>query len=470
MTANDFLHLTPLIILATAPVIIMIVLTVSRNFRVISGFSMIMMAAALVSLFILPSLPHEIPPLLTIDPYGVMFLGIIITASLIVVILTSLYFRLHGGEKEEYMVIVFVAALGASILVTSVHFVSFFLGLETLSISLYILIAYIRYRDYSIEAGVKFLVVASVATAFLLFGMALIYASTGSMTFSGIALAIKSGGYSPILLAGIGMMLAGIGFKLALVPFHMWAPDIYQGAPAPVTGFIASVSKGAILAVALRFFSQINGNQNVTILTIITIIAILSMFVGNLLALKQKNIKRLLAYSSIAQMGYLIITLLTGTVTGIHAAVFFVISYLLTILGAFGVISLVSSHHCDAENIDDFKGLFQTNPWIAIVMSVTMFSLAGIPLTAGFIAKFYLVLEGVRSGLWLLAFSLVITTVISLFYYLRVIKTMFTPSDNIPFEPLPVAGSIVLGLITIGILLLGILPSFLNRFITNFII
>jgi NADH-quinone oxidoreductase subunit N len=169
-------------------------------------------------------------------------------------------------------------------------------------------------------------------------------------------------------------------------------------------------------------------------------------------------------------MGYLIITLLTGTVTGIHAAVFFVISYLLTILGAFGVISLVSSHHCDAENIEDFKGLFQTNPWIAIVMSVTMFSLAGIPLTAGFIAKFYLVLEGVRSGLWLLAFSLVITTVISLFYYLRVIKTMFTPSDNIPFEPLPVAGSIVLGLITIGILLLGILPSFLNRFITNFII
>jgi NADH-quinone oxidoreductase subunit N len=471
MTTPDFLCLTPLLIVASAPVIMMLTLTIARNFKVIYGFSLFMFFAAFISLlFVMPHLPHRIEPIFIIDNFGMLFLGMILGVSILITVLSYSYLNHHGGEREEYFIILFVATLGASILVIANHFVTFFLGLETLSISLYVLIAYLKYRAYSIEAGVKFLVIASVATAFLLFGMALIYAATGSMNFTVIAEKILSSGMSPLLLMGIGLMLVGIGFKLALVPFHMWAPDVYQGAPAPVTAFIATISKGALLAIALRFFIEIKAYQNNTLIIVISVIAILSMFTGNLLALKQTNFKRLLAYSSIAHMGYLLITLLTGTVYGVQAAIFYLISYMITTLGAFGVISILSLCDRDTEEIEDLKGLFRKNPWIAMVLSLTLFSLAGIPLTTGFISKFYLVLAGVRSGLWILAFSLVINTVISLFYYLRVIKTMFTASETEPYFNLPIMGNLILAIVVIGILLLGILPSFLTEIISSLII
>lgn len=222
------------------------------------------------------------------------------------------------------------------------------------------------------------------------------------------------------------------------------------------------------MALALRFFFDIHGYQNNTLIVTISVIAILSMFTGNLLALKQTNFKRLLAYSSIAHLGYLLITLLTGTPYGIQAAIFYLISYMITTLGAFGVISILSVCERDAEDIEGTRGLFWKNPWIAIVLSLTLLSLAGIPLTAGFIAKFYLVLAGIKSGLWILAFSLIINTVISLFYYLRVIKTMFTVSETKKYIGLPLIGNFVLVIIILGILFLGILPSFLTEIIAGF--
>lgn len=470
MEKLDFLCLIPFMIIAGAPIIIMLTVTISRNYKVIYGFSLYMFLMAFVSLFfVAPAAPHKIGSLFAIDNYGIFFLGIIFFISSLITIISFVYFSHHVGEREEYFIILFVATLGASILVTANHFISFFLGLETLSISLYILVAYIKYRDYCIEAGVKFLVIASVSTAFLLFGMALIYAATGTMSFKGIAAEIHSSGpLSPLLLTGFGLMIAGIGFKLALVPFHMWAPDVYQGAPAPVSAFIATISKGSVMALALRFFFDIHGYQNNTLIVTISVIAILSMFTGNLLALKQTNFKRLLAYSSIAHLGYLLITLLTGTPYGIQAAIFYLISYMITTLGAFGVISILSVCERDAEDIEDLRGLFWKNPWIAIVLSLTLLSLAGIPLTAGFIAKFYLVLAGIKSGLWILAFSLIINTVISLFYYLRVIKTMFTVSETKKYIGLPLIGNFVLVIIILGILFLGILPSFLTEIIAGF--
>lgn len=230
MEKLDFLCLIPFMIIAGAPIIIMLTVTISRNYKVIYGFSLYMFLMAFVSLFfVAPAAPHKIGSLFAIDNYGIFFLGIIFFISSLITIISFVYFSHHVGEREEYFIILFVATLGASILVTANHFISFFLGLETLSISLYILVAYIKYRDYCIEAGVKFLVIASVSTAFLLFGMALIYAATGTMSFKGIAAEIHSSGpLSPLLLTGFGLMIAGIGFKLALVPFHMWAPDVYQ--------------------------------------------------------------------------------------------------------------------------------------------------------------------------------------------------------------------------------------------------
>jgi NADH-quinone oxidoreductase subunit N len=466
MTISDFQCLTPLMIIATAPIIMMVTITISRNYKVIYGFSLFMFLAALLSLAIVPA-PYKIEPLLIFDNYSILLLGIIFSVSFLITILSYTYLNLQTGEREEYFIILFVATLGASVLVTANHFVTFFLGLETLSISLYVLIAYLKHRNSSLEAGVKFLVIASVATAFLLFGMGLIYAATGTMSFKEIATSIASTGLSPLLLAGLGMMIVGIGFKLALVPFHMWTPDVYQGAPAPVAGFIATISKGAVLAITIRFFFTINGYNYKTLTTIISVIAILSMFTGNLLALRQRNFKRLLAYSSISHLGYLLIMLLTGTDNGIQATIFYLIAYMITTLGAFGVISILSICERDAEDIEDLKGLFWKNPWIAIVLSLTVLSLAGIPLTAGFIAKFYLVLAGVKSGLWVLAFSLIINSVISLYYYLSVIKTMFTGSEKGKYI-LPLSGNIVLVLVVIGILFLGILPSFLTEIISGF--
>jgi NADH-quinone oxidoreductase subunit N len=470
MTKLDFLCLTPFLIIAGAPVIIMLMIFISRNFKAIYGFSVFMFLIAFLSLFIImPHTTHNISPLLIIDSYSILFLGIIYSSSILITILSYEYLSKHGGEREEYFIILFVAVLGASILVVAEHFISFFLGLETLSISLYVMIAFLKTRDYSIEAGVKFLVIASVATAFLLFGMGLIYAETGTMGFKEIAAAMDDKHLlSPLILTGIGMMIAGIGFKLALVPFHMWTPDIYQGAPVPVTTFIATISKGAVLALSLRLFIDIGGYKNGTLIIILSAISVLSMFTGNLLALKQTNVKRLLAYSSIAHLGYLLITLLAGTVSGIEAAIFYIAAYTISTLGAFGGISVLSVYERDADNIEDLKGLFWRNPLIAVLLSLAFFSLAGLPLTAGFISKLYLVLAGIKSGLWVLVFSLVINSAISLYYYLRVIKSMFSASEELEnIRISPVIATVLIIIIT-GILFMGILPSFLTDLITGF--
>jgi len=461
MATTDFLFLFPIMVIAGAPVMMMLIIVLVRNLKVIYTSSLVMLGVALLSLFtIVPQTTHQIGSLLIIDRYGIMFLGIIFFTSMLVTVLSYEYLCKHYGEREEYFIILFVAVLGASILVIANHFVTFFLGLETLSISLYVLIAYLRSRDQCIEAGVKFLVIASLATAFLLFGMGLIYAGTGTMSFLDMAQSMAKGKpLSVLLLAGYGLIFTGVGFKLALVPFHMWAPDVYQGAPAPVTAFIATISKGAVLALALRLFANHQGHHPDTIRIVISGISILSMFTGNLLALGQTSVKRLLAYSSIAHLGYLLITLLAGTNEGIEAAIFYILVYSLNTIGAFGAISVLSEQIRDADNITDFEGLFWHNPLIAILLTLSFLSLAGIPLTAGFMSKFYLVLAGVRSGLWLLAFSLIINSAISLYYYLRVIKTMFTPTDTVKAIRLTPLTGMVLIVITFSILLLGIFPS-----------
>ena len=471
MTQTDFLCLAPFLIIATAPVVIMLVISILRNYEVVYGFSILALLVALASiLFIIPAIPHTIEPLIIIDIYSLFFLGIIIFSAFLVTLLSYDYIKQLDGVREEYYIILFTSTLGASLLAVANHFILFFLGIETLSISLYILIAFQKSKDSSIEAGLKYLVLASVSSAFLLFGMALIYTVSGTMKFAGIvSVTGDSGHLSPLFITGFGMMMVGIGFKLALVPFHMWTPDVYQGAPAPVSAFIATVSKGAVMAILIRFFFNIRGFENHYFFTAISGIAILSMFIGNLLAIRQQNIKRLLAYSSIANMGYLIIILLTGSNKGIQASIFYIISYFITTIGAFGVITLLSTCKYEAEKIDDYKGLFWKRPWIAIVFTLSLLSLAGIPVTAGFIAKFYLIFEGMKAGLMVLVFSMIINSVIGLYYYLRVITTMFSPATETRLPVLSMTGNVTLAIILISILILGIYPGWLIDLIVKFV-
>ena len=471
MTATDFLCLTPMLIIAVAPVVIMIVISVLRNYEVVYGFSVLSLLLALASVFfVVPAIPHTIGTLFIIDIYSLFFLGIIILSALLVALLSYDYIRQLSGVREEYYIILFTSTLGATLLVVADHFILFFLGIETLSISLYILIAFQRSKDSSIEAGIKYLILASVSSAFLLFGMALIYTASGTMQFNGIVSVLgKDNQVSPLVISGFGMMMVGIGFKLALVPFHMWTPDVYQGAPAPVTAYIATVSKGAVMAVLIRFFFIIKGFDNKYIFTVISGIALLSMFIGNLLALRQHNIKRLLAYSSIANMGYILIILLTGTNKGIQASVFYLVSYFITTIGAFGVISLLSTCRYEAEKIEDYRGLFWKRPWIALVFTLSMLSLAGIPVTAGFIAKFYIILEGMKAGLMVLVFALIINSVIGLYYYLRVITTMFSAASETKIPSLSLTGNITLSLIALSILVLGVYPGWLINIIMKYV-
>jgi len=471
MTEKDFLYLAPFLILATAPVVIMIVVSILRNYKVVYGFSVLSLLAAFASIFfILPLVPHTIEPLFIIDAYSLFFLGIIIISALFVTFLSYDYIKQLTGVREEYYIVLFTSTFGAALLAVANHFVLFFLGIETLSISLYILIAFQRTKSNSIEAGIKYLILASVSSAFLLFGMALIYTVSGTMQFPEIVKFLGTGNQlSTIVLLGFGMMMVGVGFKLALVPFHMWTPDVYQGAPAPVSAYIATVSKGAVMAVLIRFFFNLKGFDNHFLFISISGIAVLSLFVGNILAIRQKNIKRLLGYSSIANMGYLIIILLTGSDKGIQASVFYLISYFFTTIGVFGVITLLSSSEYEAEKIDDFKGLFWKRPGIAIVFTLSLLSLAGIPLTAGFIAKFYLILEGMNSGLMVLVISLIVNSVIGLYYYLRIITTLFSPESDTKLPELSAAGNIALALVGISILVLGIYPGWLIEIIVRFV-
>ena len=471
MTEKDFLSLTPFLIIAIAPVVIMLVISILRNYRVIFWFSVLAFLAAFVSIFfILPSIPNTIGTLFIVDVYGLFFLGILLVSALLVTFISYEYIKQLEGIREEYYIIIFTSTLGAALLAVANHFVIFFLGIETLSISLYILIAFQKSKSNSIEAGIKYLILASVSSAFLLFGMALIYTASGTMQFTAIVKVFGGGDHlSPLIISGFGMMMVGIGFKLALVPFHMWTPDVYQGAPAPVSAFVATVSKGAVMAVLIRFFFSLKGFNNHYFFVTISAIAILSMFFGNILAIRQKNLKRLLGYSSIANMGYLIIILLVGTNRGIHASVFYLISYFITTIGAFGVISLLSSDKYEAENIEDYKGLFWKKPWIAIVLTLSLLSLAGIPLTSGFIAKFYIIFEGMKAGLLVLIISLLINSVIGLYYYLRVITALFSSAGDNMLPELAPWGNVTLAIIAISILILGIYPGWLIDIIVRLV-
>jgi NADH-quinone oxidoreductase subunit N len=455
--------LMPLLILAAAPVAIMLVIAVRRSHILTFALSAGAVVAALAAIPLAATLvPRQVSALLIIDAYALFFTGLILLAGLFVLLLSYDYLKRREESREEFYLLLLTALLGAVILTASSHFASFFLGLEVLSVSLYALIAYLRINALCIEAGIKYLILAAFSSAILLFGMALVYSRSGTLTLSGVALAMTAAGSAdPALTAGTVLIIVGIGFKLAVVPFHMWAPDIYEGAPAPVAGFVATVSKGAVFAFLLRYFMEPGLAGGSVLAVIFTGIAVLSMFAGNLLALFQDNVKRLLAYSSIAHMGYLLVAFLAAGPHRVMVASFYLAAYFVTTLGAFGIVTVLSSSERDADALEDYRGLFYRRPWIAGIFTAMLLSLAGIPLTAGFIGKFFMIAAGVASSHWLLVASLVITSTIGLFYYLRVIVALYTPAipsaaDIVPIRPL---GKITLAVLVVLLLALGVYPG-----------
>jgi NADH-quinone oxidoreductase subunit N len=312
------------------------------------------------------------------------------------------------------------------VLTTAAHFVSFFLGFELLGLSLCSLIGYLRTRRNPLEAAVKYLLLSITASAFLLFGLALLYFESGAMTFHEVGVSVKQWQTVPALwLGGLILVLVGIALKLGLAPFHMWVPDVYQGAPTPITTYIATVSKAAVMALLLRLATEVGILELPPVVHLFSLLAVVSMVTGNVLALLQQNVKRLLAYSSIAHFGYVLVALLAGGPPAAEAVTFYVIVYCAMSLGAFGVVTVYSSEGGDKDRVEDYQGLFWTCPWLAGMLALSLLSLAGIPVTAGFIGKFYAITAGVDAGLWWLVLALIANSAVSLYYYLRLFVTLF---------------------------------------------
>lgn len=470
MNGTDAIALLPLIVVAGTSILVMLGTAVRRS----HGFTLGLTLAGLVAAFgciwlAAPLTVRQVTTLLIIDDYSLFYFGLLIAADFVVSILIFDYLRKRDLDREELYILLLIATLGAMVLVASSHFASFFLGLETLSISLYAMIGYLR-SSRPLEAGIKYLVLAAASAAFLLFGMALIYADLGTMEFARMAQLIQGASNDTLLVSGMALIITGVGFKLAVVPFHLWTPDVYEGAAAPVTAFIATVSKGAMFALLLRYFYPAAATTDRRITLVFTIIAIASMIAGNLLALLQNNVKRILAYSSIAHMGYLLVAFLVGGQFAVEAVTFYLVAYFVTTLGAFGIVSVMSGGNHEPDQIEDYRGLFWRRPALAGVFTVMLLSLAGIPVTAGFIGKFYIVAAGASSARWALIIILVVSSVIGLFYYLRLVAMMYATSDTEPTTiaiPATSMGGVVLAALTGLLLWLGIYPNPVLHIVEN---
>lgn len=433
MKTVDLIPLLPLILVSATAIVVLIEIAIRRIYQLVYATSLIGLILSGLSLFIASqNLPQHITPLLVVDSYGLYFVAIILVAAIAVTAIAYPYFRDYPDQPEEFFALLLTATLGAMVLTLSNHFVSFFLGLELLSISLYGMIAYPSLYSNRIEASIKYLVLAGITSSFLLFGMALIYVSMGTMDFSQMSLTNSNlPGSQLVLTAGWGLLLVGFGFELALVPFQFWTPDVYQGAPVPVTAFIATVSKGGAFALMLRFFSRLPIVQIPTLWEVFAAISIASMLFGNIVALMQNDVKRILAYSSIAHLGYILVAFLASGIYAKNAVAFYLAAYFITTLIAFGVISALSKHDKEFVELEDYRGLFWKRPWQSILLTAALLSLAGIPPTAGIIGKIFLAAAGVESSLWLLLIVLVLGSVIGLFYYLRIVITMFRGKEEL---------------------------------------
>ena len=468
MSSVDYLALAPHIVLAAAIMLSVLVVSFWRNHGVAMLLTVVGFAAALAALFpALQTAPWDVTPLFVMDGYAVFFDALVLIAAVVTALVSYRYLEGRGGRQEEYYLLLALATLGAMTLVSAQHFATLLLGLEIVSISLYALIAYPEEGHPPLEAALKYLVLSGVGSTTMLFGMALIYHASGTMQFDELASFSATGDQSDLwLAAGQAILVAGIAFKLSLIPFHMWTPDVYQGAPAPVTAYLATVSKAAVFAVLLRFALATDMLDNGAAFAILAAMAVLSMVVGNLLALLQDSVKRILAYSSIAHLGYLMIGLLAvaalaDQALAVETSLVFLAGYVAMTLTAFAVITELTParQSTDMERVDDYAGLFWRRPVLASVFTVALLSLTGIPLTAGFIAKFYLFAAGVEGALWGLIWAMVIGSAISIYYYLKIVFAMTARDSEAESQAASWIGTATTVALALLVIALGTYPT-----------
>ncbi|HEY0663309.1 MAG TPA: NADH-quinone oxidoreductase subunit NuoN [Thiobacillaceae bacterium] len=387
-----------------------------------------------------------------------LFLYLTVTVALVY---SRDYLRVRGLLRGEFFVLALFALLGMMVMVSASHFLTLYLGLELLSLSLYAMVALQRDSSVATEAAMKYFVLGALASGMLLYGMSMVYGVTGSLALADMARALADGTDLRIpLVFGIVFIVAGLAFKLGAVPFHMWVPDVYHGAPTAMTLFIGSAPKIAAFVFVVRILGQGLESQVAEWRDMLVVLAVLSLAVGNIAAIAQSNLKRMLAYSTISHMGFMLLGILAGSHAGYGGAMFYVLVYVLMSLGGFGMILLLSRAGFEADRLEDFRGLNRRSPWLAFVMLILMFSMAGIPPTVGFYAKLAVLTAVVEIGYVWLAVAAVLFSLIGAFYYLRIVKLMYfdTPHETAPISASPDA-RVIMSANGLAVLGLGIAPQ-----------
>jgi len=418
---SELMPLAPVMIVALTAIVVMLLTAIKRNHNLIATTSVVGLNLAAIfiayTMFTGHFAPVNVMGMFMVDPFTMLYQFLILIAALACCTLSHAYIETYKENREELYILLLSSVAGAMLLVASSHYAAFFISLELMSIPVYGMLAYTYQRSQSLEAGIKYLVLSATASAMLLMGMAYIYAYTGSLSF-----------YDSV-------QAFAVAFKLSLAPFHKWTPDVYAGAPAPMATFLATAAKVATIGLFVRYLLTSGAILIESIVTVITIIAVLSIVVGNLLAVRQVNLKRILGYSSIAHFGYLLIALISMTYASLGSVTVYVITYVLTTIGAFGAVALMSSPYNnvdEARSLADYRGLFWRRPILTATLTVMMLSLAGIPLTAGFIGKFLVVMAAVTTQHWFLAAMIVVGSGIGLYYYLRVMVVMYMTPPDVP--------------------------------------
>lgn len=462
--AIDFVSLAPVLTLSVFAMIVLIMDLYTGKIKtglvVVSLTGLLLTAISSLAKFNLPV--QSFNQSYVVDHLSVFFTFIFTISSALAILLSVDYNKRVGIKVGEYYSLILFCTVGMIVLASATDLIMIFLGIEIVSICLYVLAGINRNSPRSSEASLKYFLLGAFATGFLLYGMTLIYGATGTTKLYKIAQILHDGGEAsqPLMLMGISLLVIGMGFKVAAAPFHMWAPDVYEGAPTPITAFMAVGPKAAAFAAIFRVFVEAVPDLSSHWTLILSIVAVLSMFIGNLGAIVQTNIKRLLAYSSVAHVGYILIAIIAKNSLGSSALLFYMLSYTFTIFGAFGIVILLGRKGEENLELENYSGLGFKHPVLALCMTIFLLSLGGLPPLAGFVAKFYVFSAALEEGLVTLVILAVLNSAISFYYYLKVTVYMYMREPekefNITLSPMTV---LVVTIAVIGTLQLGLFPG-----------
>jgi NADH-quinone oxidoreductase subunit N len=461
VSVRDFWFILPELVITGGALLVLIVdVLAPRNGRVLAWATLLVIGATMAALLPFGATHREVAHLIAVDRFALFFKILFLVAAAITVLMSIRYLDIEGASPGEYYFLVLCATLGMMIMAGGIDLITIFIGLETMAVSFYVLTGFIKPNQRSNEAAVKYFLLGAFSLGILLYGMSLMYGLSGTtnlrqMTFDGVQ-------KDPRLVLAVILVVAGVGFKIAAVPFHMWAPDVYEGAPTPITAFLSVGSKAASFAMLLRIFLEGLPAVSADWRLLFEVLSIVTMTFGNLAALTQTNVKRMLAYSSIAHAGYVLIGVVAGTPRGIAAMLIYLLIYAFMQLGAFTVVVLLRRRDTVGDELKDFSGLSFRSPFAAFAMLVFMLSLGGIPPTAGFMGKFWLFSAAVDAGYYGLAVVGVLNSAISLYYYARIVVFMYLKKEEIGSPPVATPSLVAaLAVAVVATIVLGVYPRLL---------